>query len=86
MLRITQTPAVQITTIHLEGKLLSPWLDEVRSVIVGAQAQGAVRVNLSGLRYVDPQGAQLLRTLRQNGLELIGESGFIAGLLALSKP
>lgn len=82
MLRITQTPTVQITTIHLEGKLLSAWLDEVRSVVATARAQGAVRLNLSGLSYVDPPGAVLLRDMRHDGIELTGVSGFIEGLLA----
>lgn len=81
MLRISQTPAVKLTTINLEGKLLSPWIDEVRTAITSAQAQGAVRVNLSGLSYVDPLGAELLRSMRQDGINLVGVSGFISGLL-----
>lgn len=85
MLRITQTPTVQITTIHLEGKLLSPWLDEVRSAIATAQTQGAVRVNLAGLSFVDPPGAVLLRNMRDDGIELIGVSGFVEGLLAQAR-
>ena len=81
MLRITQSPAVQITTINLEGKLLEPWIDEVRHAIVEARARGVVRLNLEELRFVDHAGIELLRGLRSDGIELTGGSAFIEGLL-----
>jgi anti-anti-sigma regulatory factor len=82
MLRITQSPAVQITTLNLEGKLLEPWIEEVRTAVADARARGVVRLNLDELRYMDHAGVELLRGLRKDGIELTGGSALIQGLLA----
>lgn len=82
MLRITQLPAVQITTINLDGKLLEPWVDEVRSAVAAARTTGGVRLNLDELRFVDHAGVELLRALRCDGVELTGGSALIQALLA----
>jgi len=84
MLRITQSPAIRITTINLEGKLLEPWVDEVRTAVADARAHGLVRLNLAELRFVDHLGVDLLRGLRADGIELTGGSAFIEGLLEVS--
>ena len=83
MLRITYAQTVLVTTIGLEGKLLSPWVDEVRSAVAVARAGGAVRLNLENLQFVDPAGAELLRELQERGgVRLIAASPFVEALLA----
>ncbi len=84
MLRITHAAALPLTTIHLEGKLLQPWLAEVRTNVSEARQQGLVRLNLAQLQFADESGLQLLRALQQDGVELGNVPGLIAGLLASS--
>ena len=86
MLLISRHPTVQVTTINLnlEGKLLRPWIEEARAAVAAAKEQGAVRINLEELSFVDHAGIELLRNLRQDGIELVGGTAFIDGLLAAS--
>ncbi len=83
MLRITRDPADQVIIINLEGKLLGPWIEEVQAAVAAARENGAVRMNLEGLSFIDHPGVELLRILRKNGVELVGGSAFIHGLLAV---
>ena len=82
MLRITQSPSVQLITITLEGKLLAPWIEEVRTAVAAAQAHGAVRLNLQELSFADHVGVELLRDLSKEGVGRIGASAFIEGLIS----
>lgn len=82
MLRLLQSLAAPVTTIALEGKLTSPWVPELREAVDTARATGAVRLNLSELSWVDHEGANLLRSLRESGVELTAASIFIEELLA----
>jgi hypothetical protein len=82
MLRISQSPSAAATVLLLEGKLLEPWLDELRGAIAGAGRESVVHLDLSGLDFVDPAGALLLATLARRGMLLRGASPFVAGLVA----
>jgi hypothetical protein len=86
MLRITQSPSVQLTTINLEGKLLAPWIDEVRAAVAAAQTQGAVRLNLEAMSFADHAGVELLRELSKQGVPHVGASAFMEVLIAASVP
>ena len=81
MLRITESASVQLTTIYLEGKLLSPWIQEVGAAVVAAQARGVVRLNLAELSFADRAGVDLLKEMHASGVELTDGSVFIEGLL-----
>ncbi len=84
MLRISQSQSITLAILHLDGKLLGPWVEEVRTVVaqVQAEAEDAVRLNLEGLSFADPNGIALLHELRRGGVELFGCSTLIAALLA----
>jgi ABC-type transporter Mla MlaB component len=82
MLRLLQSPGRPVTIIALEGKLTSPWVPELRAAVDSARATGTVRLNLSALSWVDHDGANLLRSLRDSGVELAAASIFIEELLA----
>lgn len=83
MLRITHTQTVLVTTIGLEGKLLSPWVDEVRSAVAAVRGGGAIWLNLENLQFVDTAGAELLRDLQnRGGVRLMAASPFVDALLA----
>jgi len=88
MLRITQQPGAGQATLLLEGNLLKEWIEELRQALTGARSDGAaVRLDLSGLRFVDAEGARFLRECRKHGVSLLGASPFVSALLgAPSRP
>ncbi len=71
-----------LTTIDLDGKLLGPWIDELRSVVAAARVKDAVCLNLAHLSFADAAGIDLLRAFRRDGIQLVGASPLIDGLLA----
>jgi hypothetical protein len=81
LLRISETEGDGITTVHLEGSLLSAWVDEVRSVIARRAASGPLRVDLTELGYADAAGIELLRALRVQGIEIASSSPYSSALL-----
>lgn len=82
MLRISHSGSATPATIDLEGKLLGPWVDELRKVIAALRVQETVCLSLTHLSFADAEGIDLLRTLRHEGIELAGASPLIEGLLA----
>lgn len=84
MLRISFSGEDPAGTIHLEGKLLAPWIDEVRAAATRAAAEGEVRIDLHGLTFADQAGVGLLQQLTTMGATIEGASPFILELLASS--
>ena len=82
MLRITQPVQITLVAIGLEGKLIGAWVGETRQIIATASASNRVCLNLQGLTFADSRGIELLRTLRREGIPLLGCSPLIEGLLA----
>ena len=83
MLRIT-TVGIHTSSpiIKLEGKLLEPWVGEVRRVCAELSASSNnLRLDLAALTFVDAAGMCLLRELRQAHVVLVGCSVFVAALL-----
>jgi len=83
MLRITRlTGADSAQTIKLEGKLLGPWVEEVREACAPAMARsGRTRLDLAAVTFVDTAGVGLLRELIRQGVEIAACSGYVAALL-----
>jgi anti-anti-sigma regulatory factor len=81
LLRISETEGDGITTVHLEGTLLSAWVDEVRSAVARRAASGPMRVDLTELRYSDAAGIKLLRALQAQGVEIASSSPYSSALL-----
>ena len=82
MLRITRQPGVADETLLLEGKLLHGWLQELQHALEQAAARGvSIRLDLSGLSFIDGQGADFLRRCRKDGVSLAGASPFVSALL-----
>jgi hypothetical protein len=86
MLRLTRIAGANPTpTIKLEGKLLGPWVDEVRKECAsGTKPFDRTRLDLSALTFVDAAGAGLLRELIGQGIEIIACSSYVAELLRAS--
>lgn len=69
MLRITTLTNPGTTTLQLEGKLTSPWTEELhrcwQEMIDAHQQQ--VLIDLSGVTFIDADGKALLTHLWQQG-------------------
>jgi ABC-type transporter Mla MlaB component len=82
MLRITAEVEDGKPTLKLEGSVTGPWVSELRRVVEGSQTRsGRVRLDLSEVRYVDAEGAALLRELMRDHADLSRRSTFVAELL-----
>lgn len=81
MLRIRRSMDRGTVTLHLEGKLLAPWLDELRSAIADTSDGRVGRMNLADVSFIDAAGAKLLARMRRDGVSIDGCSAFVAGLL-----
>ena len=82
MLRITSEIVDGAPALKLEGNVSGPWVGELRRVVQEASARAdRVRLDLSDVRYVDAEGATLLREILHDRGELIRRSTFVAELL-----
>ena len=85
VLRITRLAhSESVQTLQLEGKLLEPWVDEVRQAC--APSGGHSRLDLSAVTFVDAAGVELLRELIRQGIEIAAYSGYVAELLYGGEP
>ena len=83
MMRVTRmTMADGSETLHVEGRLTQQTVQELRDAcrpVLGGQ--GAMRLDVSGVQFLDAAGIGLLHELERNGTQLGGCSGFIGELL-----
>ncbi len=83
MLKVTQTNSHGGAIVKLEGKLLQPWVDEVRALFVPPPGS-LPRLDLASLTFVDAAGLDLLRQLLGQGVAIESCSPFVAALLQLN--
>jgi ABC-type transporter Mla MlaB component len=82
MLRITRQDHDHGLTLKLEGKLVGPWLQELKSASEdGVCRIETVRLDLGGVSFVDSDGIELLRDLVSRGAQIIASSTFVSELL-----
>jgi ABC-type transporter Mla MlaB component len=88
MLRITATGrGAHPETLRLEGRLVGPWVAQLRSACRACSSAGQrLQLDVAGLRFVDADGAALLRELAQSGAAFSGLSPFVAALLEQEHP
>jgi hypothetical protein len=88
MLAISRSEGSNLTrTLKLEGNLLGPWIGELEMACGRPQVPpDCVRLDLSGLKFVDPEGARFLATLIRDGARVISCSGFVAEMLQIEGP
>jgi hypothetical protein len=69
-------------TFKLEGKLLGPWVDELRNVCRQPLGRSErVGLDLAAVTFVNAAGAELLRDLIRQGIIITRCSAFVAELL-----
>ena len=83
MLKITEIARNDSsTTFKLEGKLLGPWVDELRNVCTQPlERLEQVGLDLAAVTFVNAAGAELLRKLIRQGIIITQCSAFVAELL-----
>jgi anti-anti-sigma regulatory factor len=82
MLRITAIQNDSETILKLEGKLLEPWIEELRGAYTLAKSRSEqVVFNLADLTYADEAGTRLLCSFVQRGVPLGECSPFVTELL-----
>jgi anti-anti-sigma regulatory factor len=73
-------------TLRLEGKVLAPWVDELRRICTEPpQESRQIRLDLSAVTFVDAAGAELMRELIRQGVAIAHCSGFVAELLHVDR-
>lgn len=74
MLRITANDNPRVLTFRLEGRLEGPWVGELeqcwRNLLNGAN-RPTVRVDLTGVTYIDAAGKARLTEMHEQGAEFI---------------
>jgi ABC-type transporter Mla MlaB component len=71
--------------VALEGKLLRPWVNEIRELFCQRVPAPLPRLDLSALTFVDGAGVELLRDLIRQGAKVESCSAFVAALLQLNE-
>ncbi len=84
MLRVTHFQSSGATeSLRIEGRLTRSDLPRFQEACSELLASGrALRLDLSGLQFVDRDAAVALRGLRACGVAFVGASGFVDALLA----
>lgn len=71
----------------LEGRVVGPWVDELREACESVLRQGAhLTVDLAGVAFVDREGLALLERLRRREIALSNCSAFVAEQLRAWAP
>jgi ABC-type transporter Mla MlaB component len=85
VLKITSlSPQSRMRTLKLEGEILDRWVSAVHDACAQCDRRPGRRyLDLAAVTLVDPAGAQLLRDLMREGIEIIACSSFIGELLQL---
>jgi hypothetical protein len=83
MLMITGSHGSDLTrTLKLEGKVMGPWLGELASAYGRLHVPpDRVCLDLSGLTFIDTEGARFINRLIRDGTRVIACSGFVAEML-----
>jgi anti-anti-sigma regulatory factor len=79
-MKITSQKKAKTTVISVAGKLVGPWVQELEQCWRSA-ASSTVRVDLTGVTFIDEAGEELLRTMYRERVELQAAGCFIAGIV-----
>lgn len=74
MLRITANDSPRVLTFRLEGRLEGPWVPELEQcwrAMLDGENRPTVRVDLTGVTYIDAAGKAQLAKMHEHGAQLI---------------
>jgi hypothetical protein len=74
-------------TLRLEGRIVGPWVDELRRACQEVRARGAtLTLDAGDVAFVERRGARLLRDLMDQGVAVVNCPAFVCEQLkALSR-
>jgi hypothetical protein len=85
MLRITTKDTRRLRTFRLEGRLEGPWaalLDEcLRKALNGGRGKAPIRVDLSGVSYIDAGGKSVIVTMHDRGVEFTADDALTKAII-----
>lgn len=85
MLRINVHNGGQVQVIELAGRVIGPWVEELRVLCHKARRDyPAIRLDLKQVAFVDSSGAQLLLKLRAEQVELAHCTRFVEEQLRIA--
>ncbi len=87
MLKITRRNEGSTAVIRIEGRLVGPWVKELEACwrSVAASETRPVRVDLTGVSYIDDAGVELLKTMCQERVDMKVKGCFTACLIETIK-
>ncbi|MFO1475323.1 MAG: hypothetical protein U1F98_01570 [Verrucomicrobiota bacterium] len=79
MLKISRAGAAHDSvTLKLEGRVVGPWVDELRQACETVLGEGrALRLNLADVTFADPDGVATLTDFKTRGVVLQHCSPFV---------
>ena len=79
MLKISEIqPSNHTVTLRLEGRVVGPWVAELRHSCEKLLSEGRVlNLQLAEVEFLDPSGISLLTNLRDRGARLLDCSPFV---------
>jgi anti-anti-sigma regulatory factor len=72
-------------TLHVEGRLIGPWVPEMRAACEAAQREHELQLDLGDLEFVDDSGIRLLLGLLGQGVALDSAPPFIREQLRIAR-
>lgn len=87
MLKISRVePVNHAVTLRLEGRLVGPWVAELRKSCEEVLAEGqSLKLHLADVEFADPHGVTLLVELCSRGVSLTDSAPFVAEQLKATK-
>ena len=85
MLRITVHDNPQALTFQLEGRLAGPWLRELEACwqsTLARQRKPILRVDLTGVTFIDDAGKTCLAAMYHQGAELVAADCMTKAIVA----
>ena len=84
MLRITTHTTADALTFQLEGRLVGPWVTELRDCWrrIPCDGKRAVHIDLRSVTYVDAGGKELLADLHRQGAQLFASDCLMRAVVA----
>jgi anti-anti-sigma regulatory factor len=79
-MKITRQKAAKAVVIEVVGTLVGPWVKELEQCWRAANGS-KVRVDLTGVTFIDEAGTDLLRTMHREHVEFVAEGCFIEGIV-----
>ena len=84
MLRITITNTATEETWTLEGRLVAPWVNELKASWKRAHRTAQERrcvVNLDEVTFIDKSGARMLRSMSNQGAQFVARDVYVKHVL-----